>query len=675
MLPSVSLTPYARYIKQNLPHHFFNLLFLHSFAFTILSKNLTLSAETTTNSSSSAEGMPPRFSSTTTKERYHTIVAAKNKWEEQGFLFDDTMEYYGLEPLIYKRLYDLGWLRFGRQPAKANLNWVREFYANNAEGDDAVIIRGRRVTANSATINDILRLPNDDPIIYALIRGLEDEDYETIKDYLCEQDTKWSTTGKNPGAFIDPSLQPEARLWNTFVKCNLMPTSDNQIVDCTRLVLINVIITGYRFNVGEVIANELSLACRNELFATELPCLPTPPTNGHQIVPAGRERTAAPDQVGSTAPVEAQPSPAATPEASPINNTAHTPALTPEVPDSRQTTPDSPLGSAPSLSPSPSPAQSEEAIPLHILQLRSQLQRIEARQLQFMEETKVFQTSIINFLCFQFQNAAAFFTAQPTTTHPTNHSTATQPMPPADPFEGAGNTEEVHFSVDAENDIFDWHTPMEHHAQPDAADVPESSTAQKHKAPAPTTEEILSVELPMPDASTRRKGKTPAGWTITRNTTSSPDDEEQITPRPAKRQRRGSQVIITDSDDSSGTEQPVENPEQSIDPSLSLILFKYFLPSRPSHDAKAQYLDCITWLPETGSRRILLYARGAWISARNDQHRQIKECTKKQQIQAERSCTDAALDQKTQNSPRQKNEYQPKTPASAGKKYIKGNAI
>ncbi|KAK9003505.1 hypothetical protein V6N11_061064 [Hibiscus sabdariffa] len=145
----------------------------------------------------------------------------------------------------------------------------------------------------------------------------------------------------------------------------------------------------------------------------------------------------------------------------------------------------------------------------------------------------------------------------------------TQPMPPADPSEGAGNTEEVHFSTDAENDIFDWHTPMEHHAQPDATDIPEISIAQKHKAPTPTTEEILSIERPMLDASIRRKGKTPARRTITRNTTSSPDDEEQITPRPAKRQRGGSQIIITDSDDSSSAEQLVENPEQSTDPSLS----------------------------------------------------------------------------------------------------------
>ncbi|KAL4362694.1 hypothetical protein GQ457_04G021260 [Hibiscus cannabinus] len=73
------------------------------------------------------------------RERYYNIVAAKNRLEEQDFLFDDGLENYGLQPIIYKRLNDLGWLRFRRQPAKANLNWVREFYAHNAEGKDTAV--------------------------------------------------------------------------------------------------------------------------------------------------------------------------------------------------------------------------------------------------------------------------------------------------------------------------------------------------------------------------------------------------------------------------------------------------------------------------------------------------------------------------------------------------------
>ncbi|KAK8510974.1 hypothetical protein V6N12_036886 [Hibiscus sabdariffa] len=167
-----------------------------------------------------------------------------------------TLENYGLEPTIHKRLSELGWFRFARQPARANLNWVWEFYTNNANGEDNVTVRGRRVAANTATINEILGLPNDEPSIYALLRGLEEEDYETIKDFLCEQGTEWNTTGKNPHSVSRPSLWPEAKLWKTFVKRNLMPTSHNQTFDRTRLVLINIIMTGYCFNVGEVIAQD-----------------------------------------------------------------------------------------------------------------------------------------------------------------------------------------------------------------------------------------------------------------------------------------------------------------------------------------------------------------------------------------------------------------------------------
>ncbi|KAK8715304.1 hypothetical protein V6N13_042641 [Hibiscus sabdariffa] len=160
-----------------------------------------------------------------------------------------------------------------QKPARANLNWVLEFYTHNAAGEDTVTIRGRRVPANSATINSILELPNDSPIIYEQIEVLEEEDLDTIKDQLCEPGTAWNVRGKNPKTISRPHLQPEAKLWNTFVKRNLMPTSHNQTVDRTRLVLINTIITGYKFNVGEVIARELSAACQNDKGILVFPCL------------------------------------------------------------------------------------------------------------------------------------------------------------------------------------------------------------------------------------------------------------------------------------------------------------------------------------------------------------------------------------------------------------------
>ncbi|KAL4308744.1 hypothetical protein GQ457_01G021640 [Hibiscus cannabinus] len=214
-----------------------------------------------TTSSSSFEGMPHQNAEL--RARY-TMVAAKNRWEEQGFYLDDSTENYGLEPMIYNRLQELGWFRLARQPARANLNWVLEFYTNNAAGEDNVTVRGRRVATNATTINEILGLPNNDPSIYALLGGLEDEDYEMIKDYLCEEGNTWNTTGQNPHSVSRPNLRPEVKLWNTFVKRTLMPTSHNQMVDRMLLVLINAIITGYRFNAGEVIAQELATACRKD---------------------------------------------------------------------------------------------------------------------------------------------------------------------------------------------------------------------------------------------------------------------------------------------------------------------------------------------------------------------------------------------------------------------------
>ncbi|KAK8658405.1 hypothetical protein V6N13_036612 [Hibiscus sabdariffa] len=140
--------------------------------------------------SSSSQGMPHQLDNAERRARY-TRNVAKNRWEEQGFFFDDGLENYDLEPTIHKRLSELGWFRFAR-----------------------------RVTANATTINEILVLPNDEPSIYALLRGLEEEDYETIKDFLCEQGTEWNTTGKNPHSVSRPSLRHEAKLWNTFVKRN-----------------------------------------------------------------------------------------------------------------------------------------------------------------------------------------------------------------------------------------------------------------------------------------------------------------------------------------------------------------------------------------------------------------------------------------------------------------------
>ncbi|KAK8579158.1 hypothetical protein V6N13_142374 [Hibiscus sabdariffa] len=533
-----------------------------------------------------------------TSARY-TLFSAKNKWEEQGFHFDDSLPNYGLEQFVYNRLHELGWFRFAQQPARANYNWALEFYANNSAGEDNVIVRGRRVAANAATINSILGLPNDDPSFYAMLGALEDEDYETIKDYLCLEGTAWNTTGRNPHSVSRTQLLPEAKLWNTFVKRNLLPTSHNQTVDRTRLVLIHTIITGYRINVGEILAKELVVACSNDKGILAFPCLisalcrraavPTSPSDKYQAEKKGWTRAvymqkmdvadatpinlamptpptssdhmpAVPtDEVGSSNPAPAEPSPSVAD--SPITSPAATPT---DLPASRESTPDLPMGSTPEAPHPPPPAQSEEAVPLHILQLRNQLQRIEARQLLMQEETKVFQQRLINFLCYQFPAAATYFNAQPEVTAAAHHPTNPQPAPSVNPSAQAGDTEEVHFSSDDENDVFDWQTPRGHPPAPHPTQQQAAETSVTH-SPDPTDVPILQT-APIPAQPTmetqhRRKGKTTAGRVLTRTDQSSPEEEADHQPAQKRRRRL---IVTSDSDDDLSAAVPTSSADASF---------------------------------------------------------------------------------------------------------------
>ncbi|KAK8557130.1 hypothetical protein V6N13_035234 [Hibiscus sabdariffa] len=470
----------------------------------------------------------------------YAMVAAKSRWEEQGFHFDDSLPNYGLEQFIYNRLNELGWFRFARQLAR-------------------------------------------------------------------------NTTGRNPNSVSRPSLRPEVKLWNTFVKRNIMPTSHNQTVDRTRLLLIHTILTGYRINVGEILAKELAAACANDKGILAFPCLvsalcrraavPTSPGDKYQpektgwtratymrkmdvadatpinmampTPPASPTATAAAPTVEAepsapSAPTEPQrtplPSPPVVPVSSQTTTTSH--GTTPAAPErSRDKTPDTPLGTTPSSSPSPpTPVQSDEAAPpLHILQLRSQLQRIEVRQLQFQEEMKVFTQNLLKFLCFQFPAAAPFF-GQPSSPPPQpSVSAAASAKPSTHTSAKERATEELHFSSDDENDVFDWQSPRDHLQPLGPTTTPAPVVPILSAAPTPTTSAI--AECPTQESLTKKKGKVKAGRTIGSDIPSSPKEEAEQ--RPPKRRRKYHVITAESDEDDSTAEIPVARPEQSADPSLS----------------------------------------------------------------------------------------------------------
>ncbi|KAK9042582.1 hypothetical protein V6N11_017650 [Hibiscus sabdariffa] len=296
--------------------------------------------------------------------------------------------------------------------------------------------------------------------------------------------------------------------------------------------------------------------------------MPTPPASPIQ------DATAPTNEAGpSAAATQAEPqrTPPPSPPIVPVSShtTTTSPATTPAAREhSRDRTPDTPLGSTPS-SPSspPAPAQSEEAAPpLHILQLRSQLQRIEARQIHFQKETKVFNNNLIKFLCFQFPSAATFFVGQSSPPPQPSVSVAAA-QPSAHTSAKAGVTEELHSSSDDENDVFDWQSPRDH-LQPlsPTTITPAPAVPILSAAPTPTTSVV--ADRPTPDSLTKRKGKAKVGRRFGRDIPSSPDDEE-AEQRPAKRRRRYHVITAESDDDDSSAEIPVSKPLKSADPSFS----------------------------------------------------------------------------------------------------------
>ncbi|KAK9018852.1 hypothetical protein V6N11_033898 [Hibiscus sabdariffa] len=157
---------------------------------------------------------------------------------------------------------------------------------------------------------------------------------------------------------------------------------------------------------------------------------------------------------------------------------------------------------------------------------------MEAQHIQFIEETKVFQTTLLNFLHAQFLIATEFFPAQPIAT-PTAINSA------ADPSVRAGKIEDVHYSSNAASDAFDWNTPFEHppsppfqtSAPPSLANIPESSNARKRKAP--TAQILTDDHSPEP--------------------TDEPNPTKQTSP--TKRQRRY-HIITSDTQDEGSNDKP-----------------------------------------------------------------------------------------------------------------------
>ncbi|KAL4308065.1 hypothetical protein GQ457_01G020920 [Hibiscus cannabinus] len=227
--------------------------------------------------------------------------------------------------------------------------------------------------------------------------------------------------------------------------------------------------------------------------------MPTTPASPVPEADARAEDSAPPSPTEPAATAEQSHTPPPSPPIIPVfSHTTTTPAAPAEQPRGR--TPETPLGPTPSP---PAPAQSEVAGSLQYMLLRSQLQRIEARQLQFQNEVKVFQNTLTQLLLYQFPASTNFFGQTSTPPQPSapaaqpSTSAAAQPSTNTSAKEGA--TEELHFSSDDENNVFDWQSPQYHLlALGPSTSTPAPAAPILSAAPTPTT--AAAFDRPTPES-------------------------------------------------------------------------------------------------------------------------------------------------------------------------------
>ncbi|KAK8593629.1 hypothetical protein V6N12_045705 [Hibiscus sabdariffa] len=105
-----------------------------------------------------------------------------------------------------------------------------------------------------------------------------------------------------------------------------------------------------------------------------------------------------PIQVAMPTPAHSEHTEPSASTANPEDPAGQEPSISPAEPQGSPSAASATQGSfaaAPTIDPQPSPAHSSEVPPLYILQLRNQILQIEARQIEFIVESKVFQTTLL----------------------------------------------------------------------------------------------------------------------------------------------------------------------------------------------------------------------------------------------------------------------------------------
>ncbi|KAL5549974.1 hypothetical protein UlMin_000150 [Ulmus minor] len=217
-----------------------------------------------------------KFVNEEAKQRFDTLIKARQIHNEKGFLLQET-EHYGLPANIAEVIDAHHWGKFAEHPSNPIVSLVREFYANITTSQQTFsMVRGLKVSFSTALINLYFGLPDLEDEYSVLLEASSRASLDSCLGRLTVEGTAWiKEKGVSVMKCSRPDLHPLAKVWYHIVRTKLLPTTHIETVSKERLLLLDCILEKKGINVGKLIQKEISSCASRQKGCLFFPSLIT----------------------------------------------------------------------------------------------------------------------------------------------------------------------------------------------------------------------------------------------------------------------------------------------------------------------------------------------------------------------------------------------------------------
>ncbi|KAJ4715184.1 DEAD-box ATP-dependent RNA helicase 56-like isoform X1 [Melia azedarach] len=198
----------------------------------------------------------PRFISDKA-EHFEEHLKNKKLLLEKGFHMQDSPS-LGLPSYVSEVIVQQGWNKFVQNPDPPLVAVVKEFYANWLDPEKEVVtVKGTEVDCSVGAINHIYGLVDIADECSEFTKIVTKEQNNEALQLTTKEDTQWIVSTTEKRIVIQNALTPATRVWYHFIKFRLRPTTNDDTVSQSIILLIYALLIGLSINIGSIILAEM----------------------------------------------------------------------------------------------------------------------------------------------------------------------------------------------------------------------------------------------------------------------------------------------------------------------------------------------------------------------------------------------------------------------------------